>query len=125
MAKSPWGGIAGPREGLRGALCGSQGIPGRRATLRVPVQPGAAEVCPLTSWAQQQLQRLQNPLQTAYFQSSAAHSPWGCRHDWSGTRHLEPTQGPRQTRAAAILSVAGGAQRQGRGRRHGAEPTES
>lgn len=124
MAQAPWGGIARPREGPEGRTVWEPGHPWKMSD---PESPCAArrEVRPLTSWAQQQLQRLQNPLQTAHFQSSAAYSLWGCRHDWSGTRHLKPAQGPGQTQAAAILSVAGGAQRQGRGQRHGAEPTES
>lgn len=77
-----------------------------------------ANVRPLTSRAQQQFQRLQNPLQTASFQSSAVRGLLGDRHDWSKPRHLPPVQAPQRPGAAAMLNVAGGARRWGRGQRH-------
>lgn len=80
------------------------------------VQTGA-NVRPLTSRAQQQFQSLQNPLQTASFQSSAVRGLLGDRHDWSEPRHLPPVQVPLRPGAAAMLNVAGGARRWGRSQR--------
>lgn len=106
--KSPGAGPGGLRaggsmQGPRGAHYGSQGSPGRLAALRG--QP-RAEIRPLTSRAQQQLQRFQNALQTAGTQSLTARCLSGGRHDWSGTRHWRPAQAPERTAMAAILDVA-------------------
>lgn len=69
-----------------------------------------AEIHPLTSRAQQQLQRFQNLLQTTCPQNATRRSRRlnGGRHDWSGASHLRYAQTLQWTSAAAILDVAGG-----------------
>jgi hypothetical protein len=81
-----------------------------RRPCKSQVQLGT-EMLPLTSRAQQQLQRFQNLVQTACLQSPAAHCLYGGRHEWSGTWCLRPFQALWWTSAAAMLSVAGSARR--------------